>query len=485
MILTATGRAARTGDTRRETVGHCDASGPQTQRPLPLDALVVCAFAWIGAHLLVSSPYGPNPYRDLVRPEVWPNVPAWLMLPAPGTSLVEDPVNRLLAALATGASLLYAAGAMLLAPGRLRRSVKACCLGLAVFALVLVPACLEMALSVWHGKPWHGHDGGVLQTDQATDLLLQGTDPYSVDYLDTPQAEQSARSAFWKRLGGNPALYHLPYPPGCFVLPVPLRPAARAVFGFYDPRMLYLLGYAAALGCAWALRGPNRAATLAAVALCPMLVPYLVEGRNEALALGPMLGMALALQRGRRGVALFLWGLACTLKQFAWLYAPFVVCWLLGPWPASRPELWRRARPLAWAALPVAALIGPFLLWDARGFWADNVAFMSGASDHPYPFGGTPGLGLANLLLYFGRVASLQEPYDFGAWQIALSGPLALALCWRLLRRPDWRLVIAGGTLFASIFVFASRVLHVNYLGLLFPLLVAGAASEAGAEEAA
>jgi hypothetical protein len=442
---------------------------------------VVCAFAWIGAHLLVSNPYGSSPYRDLIRPEVWPHVPGWLLVPPPGASLVEDPIQRLLAALAAGAGLVYAAAGLLLGPGALRRALKAAGLGLAVLALVLAPAGLQMALSVWHGKPWHGHDGGVLQTDQATDLLLQGVNPYSVDYLDTPQAEQSERSAFWRRHGGNPALYHLPYPPGCFVLPVPLRPVARVLLGFYDPRLLYLLAYAAALWCAWALRGPHRAATLAATALCPLLVPYLVEGRNEALALGPMLGLALALQRGRRRTALLLWGLACTLKQFAWLYAPFLLAWLLGPWPAPRAELLRRARPLLWAALPVALLIGPFLIWDLPGFWADTVGFMSGATEHPYPFGGTPGLGLANAILYLGGVGDLREPYSFGLWQLGLGGPLALALCWRLLRRPDWRLVVAGGTLFAAVFVFASRVLHVNYLGLLFPLLVAGVASEESA----
>jgi hypothetical protein len=488
------GRASQSAGHPRGGRSSAGTSSSQEQAPAPdvapvpdtppartvsLDTLVLCAFAWLAAHELVASPYGPNFYRDLVRPEVWPKVPEWLRLPPPGTALVEDPLNRLLAAVAVGASLLYAAADLMLGRGRARRALKMLGLGTAVCAVVLIPAALEMALGEWHGRPWHGHDGGVLQTEQATDHVLSGTNPYAVDYVDTPQGQQSARSAFWRRMGGNPALYHLPYLPGCFLLPIPLRPVARAVFGFYDPRMLYLLCYAGTLAAAAALRSRHRPALIAAVALCPLLVPYVVEGRNEVLVLFPMAAMALCLQRRRLRTALVLYGLACSIKQFAWLYAPLVAAYLLGPLPLTRARLGRALGLGAWAALPFLLLVGPFLLWDARSFWADTVAFMGGGTtEHPYPFSGTPGLGLANVLLYAGAVESLRAPYGFGAWQLMLAGPLLLAAAAALLRRPDWRLLLGAGTVLCGLFVYASRVLHVNYLGLLFPLLAIAAAAE-------
>ncbi len=433
---------------------------------------------------MLSSANGPNPYGDLIRPQVWPRLPDWLRrtIPAPGSSLVEDPVNRLLAAVAVGSALFYAALGWLPGPSRLRSGLRAGCLASAVAALVLVPSALDMALASWHGRAWHGHDGGVLQTDRATDVLLQGRNPYREEYLDTPQARQSDR--FWRRFGGNPALYHLPYLPGCFVLSIPLRPLARALFGMYDPRMLYLLCYLGTIACAWAVCGPHRVTLAAGVALCPLLVPFVVEGRNEALVLLPMAGMAVSLQRGRVRTALFLWGLACTLKQFAWIYAPFLGCWLLGgAWPDGWRGLTRKLRPLIWAALPVALLIGPFMAWDWAAFREDTIDFMAGASAHPYPFSGTPGLGFANLLLYSGVVQDLREPYGLGGWQLLLAGPLALTVAWSLLRWPDWRVLLSGGTLVCATVLFASRVFHVNYLGLILPMLAFAAAGTANGPE--
>ena len=451
-------------------------------RTLSLDALVVCAFAWCSAFWMISNPFGPNPYRDLMRAEVAARVPSWVPVPQAG-SLIDDPITRALVAVATGLALVYAALDLALGAGAMRRRLKLAALCGIIGALVLAPSALEIGLSEWHGKPWHGHDGGVLQTDQATDLLLAGTNPYGVDYHDTPQGEQSARSAFWKRLGGNPALYHLPYLPGCFILPIPLRPVARAIFGIYDPRMLYLIAYVASLACASALAGRQRAAVVASVALCPLLVPFLVEGRNEALALAPMMAMAVCLQRGKRELGMFWWGLACGIKQFAWVYAPLVLCYLLAPPPAGRADLLRRLRPLIWAGLPVAALLGPFLLWDFNGFWNDTVRFMAGESEHPYPFGGTPGMGFANLLLAAGAVPSLVEPYNLGLWQILLGGPILVGVGWSLWKRPSWKTLIGGGTLFCAVFLYAARVLHPNYLGLLFPLLVIAAAGEEASTE--
>jgi hypothetical protein len=439
-----------------------------------IDALVLCVFTWILAFRMVDFP---GPYRELMRPEIRSHLPAWLPIPAPGVALIDDPVYALLAGLAVGLSLAYAALSLALPHGTLRRWTKALCFAGCLFALLVVPTALDIALTSWHGRGWHGHDGGVVQTDLATDFVLQGSNPYEKDYTGTDLA-RAASASYWHHHGGNPALYHFPYLPLSFLLPIPLRPLLRALFGYYDARMLYLLCFAGAIACSAALRGRHRAALAASVAFCPLLVPFLIEGRNEVLVLLPLLAMALFLQREQPRAAMLMWGIACSTKQFAWVFAPLLLAWFLGRARAGGRPPWRALRPLWWAALPVVVLVGPFVAWDAGAFWEDAVQFMSGSTGHPYPFGGTPGLGFANLLLYFGRVHSLQQAYSFWPWQLLFGAPLLLVLGWSLLRKPDWRVVVGGGALLGAAFLFGSRVLHVNYLGLFWPLWAAAVASE-------
>ncbi len=443
--------------------------------PLSLDGMLIAALSWMAAYQLVAGAHRAIPYRDLTRPEVYPNLPGWLPVPPLENpllgSLVQDPILRLLATVAVLCGLGVLAVDLMVRNSRCRTWLKNGFLVMSVGAAILVPTMLDVGLAQWHGRPWHGHDGGVLQTEQATDILLQGKNPYVEDYLESPQAEQSRRSGFWRRRGGNPALYHLPYLPVCFLLPIPLRPLARAIFGFYDPRMLYLAAYFGVLACLAALGGSHRRALVAVTALNPLMAPYLVQGRNDVLVLLPLAGMALCLQRGRRAGAFFLWGIACSTKQFAWLFGPFLLFYLVGPWPVTPRRVRDGAKLCLWAMVPIFLLVGPFLIWDFGAFWEDTVLFMSGSGEHPYPFGGTPGLGFANLLLYLGLVERLDQPYSFAFWQLLFAGPVLLAGALALLKRPDWRVVGGFGALFCGMFVFSSRVLHANYLGLLLPLV--------------
>ena len=141
-----------------------------------------------------------------------------------------------------------------------------------------------------------------------------------------------------------------------------------------------------------------------------------IFGANDVLVAALLLAAVhCARASPRRPAAAVLLGLACATKQLAWPFAPFLLAHLSGA--RSWRELVSAPRARAAGArggpgrppcspivvLPVAAL-------DFRAFWADifvyNVGLPGGDN---YPLGGTPGFGFANLLIYFGAVASLRD----------------------------------------------------------------------------
>ena len=121
------------------------------------------------------------------------------------------------------------------------------------------------------------------------------------------------------------------------------------------------------------------------------------------------------------------------------------------------------------------AVVVPIAALDFRAFWGDIVVYNVGLpGGDNYPFGGTPGFGFANFLLYFGRVADLRDYFPFSVFY-ALLVPLGFLLLRAQLRdgRPEWALATGSTALVASLYF--SRVVHPNYLipaAVVLPLAV-------------
>src|SRR5439155_17399421 len=125
--------------------------------------------------------------------------------------------------------------------------------------------------------------------------------------------------------------------------------------------------------------------------------------------------------------------------------------------------------------LTFAAVVLPVVALDPRAFWEDVVGYNVGLPGRDnYPLGGTPGFGVANFLIYFGRVASLRDHVNFGAFYLLLV-PVGLLLLRHQLRQRSAgaALVCGSAALLAS--VYLSRVAHPNYLILAAVLLPIGA----------
>ena len=67
----------------------------------------------------------------------------------------------------------------------------------------------------------------------------------------------------------------------------------------------------------------KRISLLVILALNPLFVPYLVEGRNDVLSLFWLVLTLFAMQRRRWTWAAVTLALGCATKQYAWFLAPF------------------------------------------------------------------------------------------------------------------------------------------------------------------
>ena len=402
----------------------------------------------------------------------------WLgpLLPAPGGGLDRDPVALLLAALATLLALAYA----LLAAAGARPAVRAGVIGLGAVLLVVLPSAAFIGLGAATDRPY-GQDGGVVQLPLAIDKILAGESPYGADYSGTILARQARVSTFWDELGGNPILRHHAYLPGTHLVMLPFHLAGRALFGGFDPRVVTLLFYA--LVIALAVRFPvsveGRLCAAGIAALNPLVYWHQIFGANDLVFVAMILGAVLLAREPSRIASGLLLGLACATKQLAWPFAPFLLVSLCGARSfrdLAGAAAWRRLLgPAAAAAAVFVAVVVPIAALDFRAFWGDIVVYNVGLpGGDNYPFGGTPGFGFANFLLYFGRVADLRDYFPFSVFY-ALLVPLGFLLLRAQLRdgHPEWALATGSTALVASLYF--SRVVHPNYLipaAVVLPLAV-------------
>jgi hypothetical protein len=403
-------------------------------------------------------------------------LPVWLapFLPRPGPGLDRDPVALVLGAVAAGLALLYLALATFGARPRLRAAVIAA----ASAALVVGPSLAFVAMGRGMDRPY-GQDGGVVQIPLALDKILAGQSPYGADYSDSILGKEARVSRFWETFGGNPILHHHAYLPGTHLVMMPFYLAGRALFGFFDPRLVTLLAYGLAVWLAAGFgegAGPRLAAA-AFVALNPLVYWHQIFGANDIIFVALILG-AVRLGGADRpllcGLAL---GLACATKQLAWPFAPFLLVYLSGArgWRelGSRSALLRMARPAAAATLVFLTVVAPVAALDVRAFYRDIVVYNVGLpGGDNYPLGGTPGFGFANFLIYFGRVGSLRDYFPFSLFYLLLA-PWGLLLLHLQLRRGGAATALFTGSAGLLASIYFSRVVHPNYLipvAVLLPL---------------
>jgi hypothetical protein len=336
-----------------------------------------------------------------------------------------------------------------------RRGLRLACFALMLVLLGVVPAARYMQATA-RGDVRMAIDGGVLVSDEAVEVLLQGRDPY--------QASYDRVLARWRinvegRPATNPLVRHYPYWPGSLALLAAVEAPLRLVGLDADPRVLYLLVYCA-LGLwlgRWSLRERGHLGVAVAVCLNPLLLPYLWQGANDILLVAGMAAAAVALAGRRVVLAGLALGAAMAVKL---LIAPMVVLFVV--WVAAEAGRGRLDRARAWWAaaatvVPAAVTALPFLLWHPGDFLTDAVAYHLGLVADAYPIAGH---GLAAYLL---RAGVLHDPFGPSPpWATVLpTAAVMLAGCWWMWTRPGRRtllwvsgLVLLGVLLFHRSFMF-------------------------------
>ncbi len=438
-------------------------------RRLPLDALVVPPLLLLIARELALF----DPTSEMA----WPLFhelkdvakPAWLavLLPRPAAVLYDDPVAQLLALFAVLLATAYATAALLGARPRFRGAL----LAISALLLVAIPTAAVIALGFATGRPY-GHDGGVVQLPLALERVVAGLSPYGAHYSDGVLGEQARDSVFWKPLGGNPITQHHWYLPGMHLVMAPFYRLSRAAWGSFDPRCVTLLGYVVAALLAGRLfpDAERRLSAAGLVLLHPFVFWPQVFGTNDVLSAVPLLLAAGCARAGRATTAAILIGLAASIKQLTWPFAPFLLVYAAGI--SSLTELRTRdgARRLARLALVSVAtflvVVLPIALRDWDAFFADIVRYQTGSpGSDQYPLGGTPGFGFANLLIYTGSVTSLTDFYPFHRFFL-LFVPAGLLLLRYQFRTRDLAGPLVAGAAALLVSLYFSRIPNPNYVTL-------------------
>ena len=410
-------------------------------RDLSLDAKVVGAVAVANAALLVSNHTTVQATSD---------APLWRLFPAPA-----------------GILYLLACAALAVAyPLRDRRrgasfTTRQRWLHLAaiiaVFAVLPTIAAIVLRET---GRPYtYVHDGAIM-IEEAARKVLNGTNPYAADYLDTPLY-------FWPMVN-NPALYHLTYFPFLFLVTAPFVALFDRLGLFWDQRYLYLPAYAATLALLPALvrRPAERLSLVAVVGLNPQLFPFVVEGRNDFFVLLFLFAGIVLLQRERRTAAVLAIAAAGGAKLHALFLLPFLGAYLVA---TRRPRSLREAAEALWrpswpAAAFLAAAFVPFLVWDLPAFYDDVVRYNAGGAAWSYPISG---VGFSALLLALGVIPHPQADFPFAAVEVAVAAPVAYYFLRRLWREPTLALMLTGYAITLLAFLFFGRYFQGNYLGYI------------------
>jgi len=325
--------------------------------------------------------------------------------------------------------------------------------------LMLVPAAEQMACRQVQGRQLCAQDG-LIQTEEAVRMLLQGRNPYTEDYFGTPL--ETAPFPIYP----SPALYHLAYLPFTFLVHVPFAYPIWRSGGWYDGRVVYIVCLLLGLPivASMAVRATRRLALVTALGLNLPLLTFTADGRNDILGLFCVLVSVFLASRGHRSLSMVMMALGCASKQTVWFALPFYVLYLLRG-DISVRSVGRLARQVWPFLLTLAVVVGPFLLWDFRSFVDDTVLYLTGQLPTSYPLWG---MGFGTLLRMLGLVISETSYVPFWIPQLILGLPVLGLLMVYQTRHNGLRAFWFGYAALQMVLGYFSRIFQDNYLIIIF-----------------
>ncbi|MEK9175939.1 MAG: hypothetical protein AAB520_00690, partial [Patescibacteria group bacterium] len=180
---------------------------------------------------------------------------------------------------------------------RILRITKILLFCITIFTLVGYPLMSNIMIRRTSVNYLFIHDGA-LQTEIATRFLLKGKNPYASNFLGTPM-ESWQYSETDDPKAKNPALYHYVYLPFFLLTSSVGHVIQKIVLGWEDLRFTLFAEYMALLLVAFMLvkNMKEKYLYLTLFAANPLVVHFLVEGRNDTASFLYLLASAFFLSR--------------------------------------------------------------------------------------------------------------------------------------------------------------------------------------------
>lgn len=305
------------------------------------------------------------------------------------------------------------------------------------------------------------HDGA-LQTEIAARFLFKGINPYSANYLGTPMES-------WRYFeedhpqSNNPALYHYAYFPLFLITSTAGHAIQNVVLGWEDLRFTLFVEYIAMLVVVWLLvrNMKEKYLFLILFGANPIVVHFLLEGRNDTASFLYLISSAYFLSRQKLTLSAIFLAFAISFKQTLWFAVPFFLGYVF-----FKKSLQRNFRKYTIVFLLISTLIiGPFFLWDPKSFYDSTIQFMNGGTKHVFPI---KGIGFSQILHVIGFLPNTHMYFPFWIFQFIAVIPLLFFLLKKLKQNPRISHVFLFFSITTLVFFYFSRGFSDSYIVTIF-----------------
>lgn len=328
---------------------------------------------------------------------------------------------------------------------------------------VTILASFSSAIIVRHQThPIYNVHDIVIQQESAIRYLLDGKNPYSENYFNTPLEQWNYSD---KEI--NPALYHFVMEPFYLIFALPFYFLSNHTIGYFDGRIPLLFLFFSTIAISFFLikNQDKKRLFLILYTFNPATLNYMLEGRSDIFMFAFLfLGLFLITKEKYlfSGIPI---ALAFAVKQSVWPFFPFYAAFIY----FKTKNLKKTLQNLVPFFAVFALIILPFYFWNSKAFVDSTINYLSGNTQHSYPISG---YGFGRVLNEIGIIKDLKAYYPFTVWQIVIGLPLLVFLLNFLKKSLNINRLILCYTIFLFVYWYFSRYFHNSHLGYLSMLFI-------------
>jgi uncharacterized membrane protein len=260
----------------------------------------------------------------------------------------------------------------------------------------------------------------------------------------------------------NSSLFHFLYLPSTILFTIPVKIIMELVFGWFDIRILYLIAYVITLYFATKMvKKESQISFLAIFSLNPMLFPYIIEDRNDILAISLIILSVFFTSKGKLWTSAIILAIAAASKQIALPILPFYLVYIYLHYNAKI-----LIKFFTFFTVTFLIIILPFFLWNPNAFVNDTIKFISSTEFK------IKGLSFGMLLVALGVIKNTASAYPANLFTVIAGLPTLVCSLIMIKRNPSINTVLLFYCLMLFVIYFFSRAFNINYLGVILEFLI-------------